>query len=104
LRPHVPLLLKHNRIAKVSPHIDRLFAKGYSDLSASANMDVLLFWFGWTLRVPGLPWLFFRLPGSPTMVSFLANRLPKRFVRGYCRGVSCYVDGDYGQKWNKLEK
>eukprot|EP00546_Thalassionema_frauenfeldii_P016707 CAMPEP_0178895090 /NCGR_PEP_ID=MMETSP0786-20121207/384_1 /TAXON_ID=186022 /ORGANISM="Thalassionema frauenfeldii, Strain CCMP 1798" /LENGTH=398 /DNA_ID=CAMNT_0020565263 /DNA_START=179 /DNA_END=1372 /DNA_ORIENTATION=+ len=94
LRPHVPLLLKHKRIAKVSPHIDRLFAKGYRDLSASANMDVLLFWFGWTLRVPGLPWLFFRLPGSPSIVSFLANRLPKRFVRGYCRGVSCYIDGD----------
>eukprot|EP00587_Corethron_hystrix_P009292 CAMPEP_0113311810 /NCGR_PEP_ID=MMETSP0010_2-20120614/8888_1 /TAXON_ID=216773 ORGANISM="Corethron hystrix, Strain 308" /NCGR_SAMPLE_ID=MMETSP0010_2 /ASSEMBLY_ACC=CAM_ASM_000155 /LENGTH=360 /DNA_ID=CAMNT_0000167503 /DNA_START=326 /DNA_END=1405 /DNA_ORIENTATION=- /assembly_acc=CAM_ASM_000155 len=44
LRPHVPLLLKKNRIGKISPHIDRLFSKGYKDLSASANIDVLLFW------------------------------------------------------------
>ena len=103
LRPHVPLLLKHSRIAKVSPHIDKLFARGYTDLSASANMDILLFWFGWSLRVPGLPLLFFSLPWSPRIVSFLANRMPKRFVRGNCSGVSCYVDGEYGSKWNKLE-
>lgn len=66
LRPHVPKLLKHNRIAKMSPHIDRLFALGYKDnLGASANMDVLLFWFGWALRIPGLPRVFFAIPGSP---------------------------------------
>ena len=104
LRPHVPQLLLNNRIGNISPHIDRLFARGYQDLSASANMDVLLFWFGWTLRIPGLPRLFFALPGSPRIVSFLANRLPKRFVRGYCRGVTCQVDNDYGGNWNKLKK
>uniref|UniRef100_A0A7R9W2Q1 Uncharacterized protein n=1 Tax=Pseudictyota dubia TaxID=2749911 RepID=A0A7R9W2Q1_9STRA len=98
------MLLKHNRIGKVSPHIDRLFARGYTDLSASANMDVLLFWFGWSLRVPGLPRLFFWLPWSPRIVSFLANRLPRRFVRGYCSGVRCVVDGGYGSQWNRLEK
>lgn len=105
LRPHVPKLLKHNRIAKMSPHIDRLFALGYKDnLGASANMDVLLFWFGWALRVPGLPRLFFAIPGSPRIVTCLANRLPKRFVRGYCSGVSCTVDNDYGGQWNRLSK
>lgn len=105
LRPHIPKLLKHNRIAKISPHIDRLFALGYKDnLGASANMDVLLFWFGWALRVPGLPRLFFAIPGSPRIVTFLANRLPKRFVRGYCHGISCHVDGDYGVQWNSLRK
>jgi hypothetical protein len=105
LRPHVPKLLKHNRIAKMSPHIDRLFALGYKDnLGASANMDVLLFWFGWALRVPGLPRLFFAIPGSPRIVTFLANRLPKRFVRGYCSSVSCTVDNDFGPNWNKLQK
>jgi len=103
LRPHVPLLLKHNRIGKVSPHIERLFAKGYKDLSASANLDVLLFWFGWTLNIPGLPRLFFSIPGSPKLVSFLSNRLPKRFVRGYCSSVGCYLDSEqYGKSWNKL--
>ena len=104
LRPHVTKLLKHDRIAKVSPHIGRLFAMGYCDLGASANIDVLLFWFGWTLRVPGLPKLFFALPGSPRIVTFLANRLPRRFVRGYCPDVCCLVDGEYGGGWNKLSK
>jgi hypothetical protein len=104
LRPHVPLLIQHNRISKISPYIERLFQRGYRDLSASANMDVLLFWFGWSLRIPGLPRLFFALPASPRIVSFLANRLPKRFVRGYCTDVTCDVGGDYGENWNQLTK
>lgn len=105
LRPHVPLLIKHNRIKKVSPHIDKLFARGYNDLGASANLDILLFWFGWSLRVPGLPFLFFSLPFSPRLVTFLATRLPRKFARRgkqYCRGVICSVDDDYGCSWNKL--
>eukprot|EP00804_Cyclotella_cryptica_P002160 CCRYP_006576-RA/>CCRYP_006576-RA protein AED:0.30 eAED:0.30 QI:378/0.5/0.66/1/0/0.33/3/51/660 len=84
LRPHLPLLLKHNRIKILSPHVGKLFAKGYQDLSASANMDILLFYFGWALRIPFVPYIFFSLPGSPRTVSFLANRLPKRLVRGRC--------------------
>jgi len=108
LRPHVPLLLKHNHIAKVSPHIEKLFARGYeTQLAASANIDVLLFWFGWTLRVPFVPALFFALPWSPVLVSFLANRLPKKFVRsggGYCRNLECSIDDEYGGAWNKLDK
>lgn len=106
LRPHVPLLLKHNRIAKISPHIDKLFARGYKDLGASANLDILLFWFGWSLQVPFLPALFFSLPFSPRLVTFLANRLPKKFARkgkGYCRRLRCVIDDDYGDGWNKLE-
>ena len=108
LRPHVPLLLKHNNIAKVSPHIDKLFARGYETrLTASANIDVLLFWFGWTLRIPFAPALFFALPFSPQLVSFLANRLPKKFARrgkSYCRNLECAIDDDYGGGWNKLDK
>ena len=108
LRPHIPLLLKHNRIAKVSPHIDKLFARGYETrLTASANIDVLLFWLGWTLRIPFAPKLFFALPFSPHLVSFLSNRLPKRFARrgkSYCRNLECAIDDDYGGAWNKLDK
>ena len=104
LRPHLPKLLKHNRIAKVTPHMDRLFSRGYLCLSTSANMDVLLFWVGWTLRVPLLPRLFFAIPGTPRFVTFLANRLPRRFVRGYCNGISCSIDTDYGSSWNRLSK
>lgn len=104
LRPHLPLMLKHNRIKILSPHVGVLFAKGYTDLSASANMDILLFYFGWALRIPFVPRFFFSLPGSPGLVSVLANRLPKRLVRGRCCDVTCYVDGDYGKGWNELSK
>jgi len=103
LRPHLPLLLKHNRIKILSPHVGVLFAKGYTDLSASANMDILLFYFGWALRIPLVPRFFFAL-APPSVVSVLANRLPKRLVRGQCCDVSCYVDGDYGEGWNELSK
>jgi len=103
LRPHIPKLLKHNRIAKITPNIDRLFARGYLNLGTSANLDVLLFWVGWTLRVPLLPRVFFAIPGSPRFVSFLANRMPRRFARK-CADVSCSLDGDYGANWNRLSK
>lgn len=103
LRPHIPKLLKRNRIAKITPHIDRLFARGYLNLSTSANLDVLLFWVGWTLSVPLLPAFFFAIPGSPRFVSVLANRLPRRFARK-CADVTCSLDGDYGSNWNRLSK
>lgn len=62
---------------------------------ASANMDILLFYFGWALRIPFVPRLFFSLPGSPRLVSFLAARLPKRLVRGRCCDVTCLSDGEF---------
>lgn len=104
LRPHLPKLLKHNRIAKITPHIDRLFARGYLNLGTSANLDVLLWWVGWTLKIPLVPTIFFAIPGSPRFVTFLANRLPKRFVRGLCSDITCSIDGDYGANWNRLSK
>ena len=108
LRPHIPLLLKYDRIAKVSPHIDKLFARGYETrLTASANIDVLLYWFGWTLRIPYIPRIFFAIPFSPSIVSFLCNRLPKKFARkgkSYCRNLECAIDDNYGLSWNKLDK
>jgi hypothetical protein len=103
LRPHIPKLLKRNRIAKITPHIDRLFAKGYLNLGTSANLDILLFWVGWTLSVPLLPRVFFSVPGSPRFVTFLANRLPRRFARR-CSDVTCSIDGNYGSGWNRLYK
>ena len=114
------MMLKHNRIKILSPHVGKLFAKGYTDLSGETlhvylflllvhlfqrpTMDILLYYFGWALHIPFVPRIFFSFPGSPRMVSFLANRLPKRLVRGQCCDVSCYVDGDYGKGWNALEK
>ncbi|OEU12566.1 hypothetical protein FRACYDRAFT_191077 [Fragilariopsis cylindrus CCMP1102] len=92
----------------VSPHIDKLFARGYETrLTASANIDVLLYWFGWTLRIPYIPRIFFAIPFSPSIVSFLCNRLPKKFARkgkSYCRNLECAIDDNYGLSWNKLDK
>jgi hypothetical protein len=103
LRPHIPKLLENNRIAKITPHVDRLFARGYLNLATSANLDILLFWFGWTLSVPLLPRIFFAIPGSPKFVSFLANRMPRRFARK-CSDVTCSLENDYGSNWNRLSK
>ena len=104
LRPHINKLVEHNRIAKITPHIDRLFARGYLNVGTSANLDVLLFWVGWTLNIPLLPRIFFAIPGSPRFVTFLANRMPRRFVRKNCPNVQCSIDGDYGTRWNRLSK
>ena len=104
LRPHLPKLLKHNRIAKITLHVDRLFARGHLNLGTSANLDVLLWWVRWTLKTPLVPTTFFDVPGSPRFVTLLANRLPKRFVRGSCSNVTCSIDDDCGANWNRLSK
>ena len=146
IRPHIPKLLKHQRIAALSPYVDKLWTSQGLDLSISANLDILVFYFGkkmaralgmfietarsrvrladwlprawlhsdaetglrlhsdgawhetcnpfanrvppragWIFRVPLLRRVvafFFSLPGAVKIVTMLANRLPKRFVRG----------------------
>jgi hypothetical protein len=103
LRPHITKLLKHNRISKISPHIDSLFEGGYITLATSANADILLFYLGWVFRIPFLPRLFFSLPFASRLISWFATRLPKRFVRR-CQGVECSIDYDYGINWNSLSR
>ena len=105
LRPHVHSLIKGNRIDKISPHIEKLFGRGYISLNTSANMDVLLFWMGWTLRIPGFPSLLFNLPGCVTIMNLLAKYLPHRFVRLYqSRNIQTSLNSDYGLMWNHVTK
>jgi hypothetical protein len=104
IRPHIEKLLKHDRIAKISPHVDKFLDNNRLSLTTSANIDILLFYFGWVFRVPVIPSLLFAIPGFVRLLGFLANRLPKRFVRGPCADVACEVDFDYGTDWNKLRK
>lgn len=105
LRPHVHSLIKGNRIDKISPHIEKLFGRGYVDLNTSANMDVLLFWMGWTLRIPGFPKLLFNLKGCVTIMNLLAKYLPHRFVRKFSsRNVQTSLKSDYGYWWNHVAK
>ena len=98
LRPHLPTLMPHLR--RLAPHVDR-FAP-YPEVSAHA--DVLLWYFGPALRVPGLHYMF-RVRGAPRLCAFLAVRLPRRPVRGACANVECDIGDLYTNprsRWNSL--
>ena len=57
------------------------------------TVDVLLFYFGWVLRVPVLRRVIF-LPGVPTAIATIARWLPRRPVRGHKGGsASCQWEG-----------
>jgi len=103
LRPHIKKLLKHNRIAKISPHIDKLFANGCLNLATSANADILFFYLGWVFKIPYVPQMFFALPFASRLITWFATHLPKRFVRR-CVQVECSIDYDYGSNWNSLSR
>ena len=50
-------------------------------LACSANADILLFYFGWVLRLPLGGWVL-RLPFMPRLANFLVKWLPRWPVRG----------------------
>ena len=56
-------------------------------MRVSANVDVLLFYFGWVLRVPLLRRAIF-LPGVPRAIALIAPWLPRRPVRGRSAGAA----------------
>ena len=57
------------------------------------TVDVLLFYFGWVLRVPLLRRVIF-LPGVPRAIAIIARWLPRRPVRGRTGGsASCQGEG-----------
>mmetsp|Transcript_13835 Transcript_13835/g.32825 ORF Transcript_13835/g.32825 Transcript_13835/m.32825 type:complete len:100 (-) Transcript_13835:163-462(-) len=58
------------------------------------NADVLVYYWGWALKTPGLRkivQLWFFMPGTPRIVAWLATHLPKRPVRGLCSDIECEV-------------
>jgi hypothetical protein len=87
LRPHMKHLLPHMHV--VAPSAYR-FAR---QLSVSANADVLLFYFGWVLRIPLLGRVVLRLPFMPRLAACLGKRLPSRVVRGKTCDYICDWDG-----------
>ena len=109
LGPHLPLLRPHLRtlaphFRTLVPTVDRCLLEPKA-FDVSANADVLLWWFGWALKVPLLPRLFVRCPGGPALTAWLARRLPRRVVRDYCSNIQCYVSyeyGSFGRDWNRL--
>ena len=86
LRPHLPKLLPY--LKTLAPYSER-FAP---HLSVSANADVLLFYFGWVLKVPWLAKCVLRLPGLPRVSAFLSKRMPRRPVRGRTCDYECMYD------------
>ena len=82
LGPHLALLRPHLRqvlpvLDRLAPHADR-FAPY---VAVSANADVLVFYFGWMLRLPLIPRLL-AVKGVPRACAWLARRLPRWPVRG----------------------
>lgn len=80
LGPHMRPI--HTHLRRVRPHfrplarhIDRLTPY----VAISYNADVLLFWFGWLLQVPGLHRLI-EVPGVAAALAWLGPRLPRRFM------------------------
>lgn len=105
LGPHLPLLRPHLQVLapqfrRLVPCVDPILL-GSQSYAISANADVLLFWFGWALKIPVVVPLVVRFPGGARFVAFLAKRLPRRWARGPCFDVECLVAEDYGSAWNK---
>jgi len=98
LRPHLEKIYPH--LPTLAPYIGRFSRHAV----CSKNADVLLWWFGWMLRVPLLHNLF-RVPGVPPLCAWAAGWLPRRWARGRrCVGVECSVEGLYDSTsgWNRL--
>ncbi|KAH8068116.1 hypothetical protein JL721_7066 [Aureococcus anophagefferens] len=102
--PHLPLLRPHLR--KLQPHFATLVpawtaASCGRRTGASANADVLLYYFGWALRIP----LLARCP-RPARAGRGSSPSPRGASRGgpwrYCSDVQCRLHevGAYGRAWN----
>ena len=82
LGPHLALLRPHMR--KLLPHMPVVAPTAFrfaNYLACSANADILLFYFGWVLRLPLGGWVL-RLPFMPRLANFLVKWLPRWPVRG----------------------
>ena len=93
LGPHLPLLRPHLRV--ILPHLPTLYKfadRFVPHVAVSANADVVLWYFGWALRIPLLPYVI-AIPGVPRAISWLARRLPRRPVRGRTADYACDWEG-----------
>lgn len=86
LRPHLDKLIPH--LKAVAPYAER-FAPY---IAVSANADILLWYLGWVLRIPGVGPRTLGLPLVPRIANFLAFRLPRWPVRGRSSYYECTWD------------
>ena len=59
-------------LPSIMPFLDRYLPY----VAVSANLDAVLFWWGWVLRVPGLRRILV-VPGVPALINLMAPRLPR---------------------------
>ena len=89
--PHLPVILPH--LPVITPYVDRFTPY----LSVSANADVLVWYFGWLLRIRILGFSLGRfimsLPFLPRLAALLVRVLPRRPVRGYTCDYECDYSG-----------
>lgn len=86
LRPHLPLLVPYLPVLAPAAH------RVLPHVALSANADLLLHYFGWTLRLPLLRRALF-LPGVPRAIAILSRWLPTRRVRGPRDQWACDWEG-----------
>ena len=90
--PHLDKLLPH--LPVIAPYAQSF--KKY--VRVSANADILLFYFGWILRIKGLRKLVLKLPFLPWFAALMVRVLPRRPVRGRTWDYQCsYEDCDVVQ-------
>ena len=94
LGPHLALLRPHMRA--LLPHMPVIAPSAYKyarQLTVSANADILLYYFGWVLRIPKIGRWVLQLPFMPALAAFLCKVLPRRPVRGRTCDYYCDWDG-----------
>merc|ERR1719235_1534485 len=77
IAPHLPALLPHVRLVPgILPAIMPFLYRYIPYVAVSANLDAVLFWWGWVLRVPVLRRILI-VPGVPALINWIAPLLPR---------------------------
>jgi len=87
LRPHMRHILPHFQVIAQSAH------KFKKQLKVSENADILVWYFGWVLRIPWLGKSVLNLSFMPRLAAWLGCVLPRYPVRKGTTYVRCNFEG-----------
>lgn len=94
LGPHLSLLRPHMRkLLPYMPVIAPCAHRYAKQLVCSANADILLYYFGWSLKIRWFGKFLLDLPFMPRFAAFLCQVLPRRPVRGRTCNYFCDWEG-----------